>query len=468
MFQHRELGLVQAFQVCAAIVITLVFWGCYIGLRMGTSVILPGMMPHYLSLYIFLILTLILSFLRSKQYDILSVSSGIMESHRFVWPHLLFSGALSLVFLALLWDTRVSRFFLVLYFPAVYLALVLFSRFLALDILRFFLGRNAQKMLLVGNPAELAYVSPLLEKSRLFGFEAVGIATDATPDQLPRGLPCLGAPDNLSEILHQHPEIGNLFFIGSPRDRRRLGDWLRMAEAHGCRVSLVNDLDIFLQRRLSYFQCDNIDLIELRQEPLQNVINRAIKRTLDIVVSLPVVCFVLPLLMVVVWFFQRLQAPGPLFFRQTRSGLDNRRFVILKFRTMYVGNSDSARQASAGDTRVYPAGRFFRRFSLDEFPQFLNVLSGHMSVVGPRPHMIEHDTLFSERMSNYPIRGFVKPGITGLAQIHGFRGETATPEAIVRRVEYDIDYIEKWEPVLDLRILWRTAVHIIRPPKTAY
>jgi len=89
-------------------------------------------------------------------------------------------------------------------------------------------------------------------------------------------------------------------------------------------------------------------------------------------------------------------------------------------------------------------------------------------VVGPRPHMIEHDTLFSERMSNYPIRGFVKPGITGLAQIHGFRGETATPEAIVRRVEYDIDYIEKWEPVLDLRILWRTAVHIIRPPKTAY
>jgi len=180
------------------------------------------------------------------------------------------------------------------------------------------------------------------------------------------------------------------------------------------------------------------------------------------------VCFVLPVLMLVVWLIQFRQAPGPLFFRQKRSGIDNAPFTILKFRTMYADRCGSSAQVTADDERIYPAGRVLRRYSLDEFPQFLNVLFGHMSVVGPRPHMRQHDAVFAEAMTSYRIRSFVKPGLSGLAQIRGFRGEAISPEDIVQRVECDIEYIETWSLALDVRIIYLTIIQMIRPPKSAY
>lgn len=135
---------------------------------------------------------------------------------------------------------------------------------------------------------------------------------------------------------------------------------------------------------------------------------------------------------------------------------------------MYAEQCDSSEQVKAQDARIFPAGRWLRKFSLDEFPQFLNVLSGQMSVVGPRPHMTAHDEVFKETMSAYRVRAFVKPGLTGLAQIRGFRGETMTKDDIVRRVECDIEYIETWSLPLDVRVVWRTLLQVIRPPRSAY
>jgi lipopolysaccharide/colanic/teichoic acid biosynthesis glycosyltransferase len=271
----------------------------------------------------------------------------------------------------------------------------------------------------------------------------------------------------MERVLGQH-KSANIFLLGSPRDRRVLGEWMRLAEHNGSRVSMVNDLDVFLQRPLSYFRCDDVDLIELREEPLQNPVNRLVKRGVDLLISFPVVVIVLPVLMGVVWILHRWQAPGPLIFRQVRSGIDNEPFTILKFRTMYDGKGGDGGQARKHDDRVFPAGRWLRRFSLDEFPQFFNVLTGQMSVVGPRPHMVGHDEVFAESMSGYAVRGFVKPGITGLAQIRGLRGETVTPEDIVNRVQSDIEYIENWSVMLDVRILWQTSLQLVRPPKSAY
>ncbi len=467
MFQHRELGLIQTYQLGATLLMTLLYWGWYFLLgRLGGGT-MPEIFSEYLRFYFFLVLTFQVSFLRGRQYDIFSVSSGVTESHRFISPHLLFSASVSLIYLVMTRESEMSRLFLLLYFGSSYIVLLAFTRYLALDLLRFFFGRHKHRLLIIGQPHELINIDSLLEKARLFGFETVGMATEASSEMLPPGIPHLGSPENLAEILDTH-QIGNIFIIGSPRDRRMLGGWLRLAETRGCRVSLVNDLDLFLQRRLSYFRCDNIDLIELRQEPLQNMLNRAIKRTYDIILSLPVVLFILPPLMVFVWLCQRIQAPGPLFFRQVRSGLGNQRFTILKFRTMYADLCESSAQATVADERIFPIGRLLRRFSLDEFPQFLNVLLGHMSLVGPRPHMLQHDALFAEQMASYRIRSFVKPGITGLAQIRGFRGEAIGPEDVILRVACDIEYIEKWEPMLDIRILWLTATQLIRPPQTAY
>ncbi len=467
MFQHRELGLIQAYQIGATIVLSILFWVYYLIMNyVVPGVVLAGV-GDYFEYYLAITLAFQISFLLSKQNDILSVSSGVLESHRLIWPHILAALAITCMFLILTKDSAISRLFLFTVIPLIYFVLLIFTRFFALDILRFMLRHQKQKLLLVGQPSELKNVESLLAKAELFGFETVGMISEAPQEAMPKGITRLGGPDDMEAVLNEQ-KAGNIFILGSPRDRRMLGGWMRLAEAHGCRVSLVNDLDIFLQRRLSYFRCDNIDLIELRDEPLQNLVNRAIKRMFDIALSLPVVCLGLPPLMLFVWLLQRLQAPGPLFFRQDRSGLDNQSFGILKFRTMYADQCDSSKQVTVSDARVFPGGRFLRRFSLDEFPQFFNVLLGQMSMVGPRPHMTQHDKIFADVMATYPLRGFVKPGITGLAQIRGFRGETATREDVIRRVECDIEYVESWSFFLDLRIVWQTAIQVVKPPKSAY
>ena len=182
----------------------------------------------------------------------------------------------------------------------------------------------------------------------------------------------------------------------------------------------------------------------------------------------PALLGVFPMLCIVVWLAQRFQSPGPLFHVQTRAGMQNRQFKILKFRTMHAHNGDVARQAKDGDSRVYGLGRWFRKLSIDEVPQFWNVLKGDMSIVGPRPHLIEHNNQFSQLMANYLVRAFVKPGITGLAQVRGYRGEAKNQSDIKNRVECDIEYLENWNLSLECGIILRTCAQIIVPPRTAY
>jgi exopolysaccharide biosynthesis polyprenyl glycosylphosphotransferase len=467
MFQHRELGLIQCYQIGVTLVMSALFWGYFVVLdTMVPGFALTGF-SNYFEYFLAITLGFQLSFLSSKQHDIFSVTSGIMESHRFIWTHMVFATAITFMFAFLKRDDAISRLFLFTYIPLTYVVLVVINRYFALNILRKVLHHHSQKLLVIGWPEELPRIESLLSKAKLFGMETAGILTEAEPGDIPYGIKKLGSPADLERVLDTH-DIGNIFIVGSPQDRRLLPGWLRLAEAHGCRVSLVNDLDIFLQRRLSYFRCDGIDLIELREEPLQNVINRMAKRVFDVCASLPVVVFFLPLLIALVWILQKLQAPGPVFFKQKRSGIDNRPFTILKFRTMYADQCDSKQQVTSNDSRIFPAGRWLRKYSLDEFPQFFNVLSGQMSVVGPRPHMPEHDEIFAESMSAYRVRGFVKPGLSGLAQIRGLRGETITKAQIIRRVECDIEYIETWSLPLDVRVIWRTMLQILRPPKSAY
>jgi lipopolysaccharide/colanic/teichoic acid biosynthesis glycosyltransferase len=157
-----------------------------------------------------------------------------------------------------------------------------------------------------------------------------------------------------------------------------------------------------------------------------------------------------------------------LFHKQKRSGIHNKEFIMLKYRTMHEHNGDLAIQAQRHDPRVYSFGRILRRFSLDEIPQFWNVLMGNMSVVGPRPHLPEHNRDFAQVMGHYQVRSFVKPGITGLAQVRGFRGNASNRSALIARVVSDLHYIENWSFSLDLLIILRTMVQMIFPPKSAY
>lgn len=191
------------------------------------------------------------------------------------------------------------------------------------------------------------------------------------------------------------------------------------------------------------------------------------KRTFDILFSLLVILFVFPIIFPLIALAIIISSPGPVFFIQRRTGLNNREFNCYKFRTMVVNNESDVLQAASGDPRVTALGKFLRNSNLDELPQFINVLKGEMSVVGPRPHMLKHTEEYSRLISNYMLRHTVKPGITGWAQINGFRGPTSELESMEKRVKMDLWYLKNMSLMIDLKIILLTVHNMITGDKNA-
>lgn len=202
-------------------------------------------------------------------------------------------------------------------------------------------------------------------------------------------------------------------------------------------------------------------------EPLTDMTNYAKKRLFDIVFS-SIVCLCLLPILPIIAIIIKLQSPGPLFFKQKRTGMNGEIFNCLKFRSMHVNKDADNLQATKNDPRKFPFGNFMRKTNIDELPQFFNVLKGNMSIVGPRPHMLKHTEEYSKIIEKYMVRHFCKPGITGYAQVTGFRGETKDVWQMEERVKRDIWYIENWSFALDLKIIFLTAKSIIIPDKNAY
>jgi putative colanic acid biosysnthesis UDP-glucose lipid carrier transferase len=222
-------------------------------------------------------------------------------------------------------------------------------------------------------------------------------------------------------------------------------------------------------RKPTYIQSfGHIPVISVRPEPLENVLNRAIKRLFDIVFSIFVILFIFSWMFPILVIIIKLQSPGPIFFVQLRSGRDNKPFKCYKFRSMRVNKDSDSKQATRGDERVTAIGRIMRKTSLDELPQFFNVLIGNMSVVGPRPHMLSHTEQYAQLIDTFMVRQFLKPGITGWAQTQGYRGETKDTESMLRRVEADVWYLENWSFLLDLKIIFLTVWNIIIGESNAF
>jgi len=211
-----------------------------------------------------------------------------------------------------------------------------------------------------------------------------------------------------------------------------------------------------------------VPVSKLRREPLDRTMNRRMKRAFDIVFSLGVIVFIFSWLFPLLAIMVKLSSRGPVFFKQMRLGKDNKEFVCWKFRSMRMNKESDVKQATKNDPRVTAVGRFLRKSNLDEMPQFLNVLFGHMSVVGPRPHPLRLNDQYRDIIDKYMVRHFVRPGITGWAQVNGFRGETQTPELMERRVELDVWYLENWSFWLDLRIVVKTVTNMFGKDPNAY
>ena len=211
-----------------------------------------------------------------------------------------------------------------------------------------------------------------------------------------------------------------------------------------------------------------VPVSKLRKEPLDAKYSRATKRAFDIVFSFLVITLVFTWLFPILALLIKLSSKGPVFFKQNRLGEGNRTFVCLKFRSMRTNKEADSKQATKNDPRVTKVGAFLRKSNLDEMPQFFNVLLGQMSVVGPRPHPLRLNDQFRDIIDKYMVRHFVRPGITGWAQVNGFRGETRTPEMMERRIELDIWYLENWSFWLDLKIVVKTVTNMFGKDPMAY
>lgn len=230
---------------------------------------------------------------------------------------------------------------------------------------------------------------------------------------------------------------------------------------------LPNNKDI-LSRNLMVDYYGYIPILSQRIIPLDKTINYMLKRAFDVVFSLLVITFILSWLIPIIGIFIKLETRGPIFFKQRRNGLNNHEFNCLKFRSMRLNPIADLTQVTKNDPRITKVGAFLRKTSLDEMPQFFNVFFGDMSVVGPRPHMISETERFAKFVDKFMVRHFIKPGITGLAQTNGFRGEVETESDIVNRVKYDIYYIENWSILLDLKIVFQTIFNILKGEDKAY
>jgi putative colanic acid biosynthesis UDP-glucose lipid carrier transferase len=299
------------------------------------------------------------------------------------------------------------------------------------------------------------------------GYLVKGYFYDQPVAGFPEGLTYRGTPAQVIPFL-EHEDISQIYCsLPSERDREIL-PILSYCEQHCIRFLSIPDIRNYLKRQMNLEFFGNVPVLYMREDPLAQVDNRFFKRAFDVIVSL---LFMIPFWLIIyplVALITKLTSPGPVFFKQQRNGLGGKVFYCYKFRSMRV-NADSDRlQATANDPRKTKFGEFLRHTSIDELPQFINVLKGEMSIVGPRPHMVKHTQEYSALIDKYMVRHWVKPGITGWAQVNGARGETKRLSQMEDRIVKDVWYIEHWSFWLDLKIIFLTVYNALRGDKQAY
>lgn len=304
------------------------------------------------------------------------------------------------------------------------------------------------------------------------GYDLLGFFSDTEGARLQNcatgeDVPLLGHRDDFAQYIETH-RVAEVYVSMRSEQAWGIDRLLTACDKMLIRVFFIPVLDFKGARKMEMRDFGDTYVMAQYREPLRRLRNRLLKRGFDILVSGLFLCTLFPIILLVVAVVSKLTMPGPLFFRQKRTGYDGRDFYCLKFRSMKVNADSDKVQATKDDPRITKWGAFMRHTNIDELPQFVNVFVGDMSLVGPRPHMLAHTEFYSKRISEYMIRHLVRPGITGWAQTHGERGETKTVHDMERRVEKDIWYIENWSFWLDIQILFKTVVDAVRGDEKAF
>ncbi|MBQ6202981.1 MAG: exopolysaccharide biosynthesis polyprenyl glycosylphosphotransferase [Prevotella sp.] len=381
----------------------------------------------------------------------------------------------ALMFFLLRSISRGGGFFKFMYYFAGFLFIaLLLARLIERGIILYLRskGKNTQSILFVGNdPANLMLYHDMLENSSA-GTYVKGYYADEPIENAPEQFVHLGNLQQLNAQMEEDKDKTNLgidllFCCLSHDESAFINRVIHFCDNHVVHFYYVPRMSGNLHLRLIPELYGDVTLFTNRREPLTFIENKFLKRTFDIVVS-ALTCLVLLPFLPIIALIIKMQSPGPLFFVQNRTGLNGHTFKCYKFRSMHVNNQADTLQATKDDPRKFPFGEFMRKTNIDEFPQFFNVLKGDMSIVGPRPHMMLHTEMYGKLIDKYMVRHFCRPGITGWAQVTGFRGETKELWQMEERIRRDIWYLENWTFWLDLKIILKTALTIIRPDKQAY
>lgn len=309
-------------------------------------------------------------------------------------------------------------------------------------------------------------ISRYLNANPQLGYQVEGIFDDNEDVNL-EGQTRLGGVDDCFDFMKKSG-VSEVYCALPNKEVSKIKSLMQEADKQMVRFRMVPDINDFLEQNVFAGKNGKFPILVNRTEPLENKTNEIRKRVFDVVFSLLVIVFVLSWLIPLLGLIIKLNSKGPVFFKQLRSGKDNKPFYCFKFRTMTENADSDTKQTFKGDMRVTKVGAFLRKTSIDELPQFINVLLGDMSVVGPRPHMLKHTEDYSMLIDKYMVRQFLTPGITGWAQVNGFRGETKETELMSKRVEADLWYLENWSFFLDVRIVFLTVWQAIKGNENAY
>jgi putative colanic acid biosysnthesis UDP-glucose lipid carrier transferase len=375
--------------------------------------------------------------------------------------------ALEMLYLFFNKDAQISRLFLISILSSFAISLLI-NRFLHLAMQQFFQSKDhiVRKVMIIGYNERAKKLASYLEQEPI-KTEIVGFCEEEENVNELSLYPIVGRVGDAIEASKLH-EVTEIFSTIAPEQQSGIYKLINDADQACIRFRIVPDFNHFIRKPVHLEYLKDIPVLSLRKEPLDDVGNRIKKRLFDLAISSLVTVFILSWLIPIVSLLIWLDSRGPIFFIQQRSGKNGKTFNCIKFRSMKVNKDSNEKQATKNDKRVTKLGSFLRKSNLDEMPQFFNVLMSDMSIVGPRPHMLKHTDDYSKLLNRYMVRHFLKPGITGWAQIHGYRGEIKHMQDINNRVEYDLWYLENWNIWLDTRIILMTAFNMAKGEKNAY
>ena len=336
-----------------------------------------------------------------------------------------------------------------------------YSWFFYLKKYRIVTGSNFRTVVIIGYTPESIRLKEIFETRKDYGYRFLGYFSNKKQNSEVKGkieeINEFVINNNVDEIYCSLNEISN----------EKLKELVEFAEYNNKSIKFIPDSKEIFSKNLKLDFYELFPVLSLQKTQLHNPIVKGVKRAFDIFFSLFVIVFLLSWLMPVLAILIKLESKGPLFFKQGRPGMNEEEFHCYKFRSMQV-NGFTEKPASKNDPRVTKMGRFMRKTSIDELPQFFNVLLGDMSVVGPRPHLWSQNKAYASKIKKYMIRHYVKPGITGLAQVKGFRGEIETEEDMINRIKLDVFYIENWSLIMDIKIIFQTVFNIFKGEDKAY